>query len=278
MAYDDDNDDNENGHKKNQVTHLYNDVDLISTTKIEYAKPRIVVKAVYPQIEVPEADDGITQFNGLIQQKVQDNIADFTSRVMANRVGQINLPKKSVKNDLLIDFDASLIKSGKQHILSVRFSIQGNITGMGKPYHQHQTLNYNLDTGEELTLENLFMPGTGYLEALSSYSAFLLDRRFPGKTYQLSGVQPTPDNFERWNIKPNGILITFDEGQVAPAIYGVQTVLVPFHMLEAILSPESPLASCIINKKTCRRNNRLTGGFIDEAANARHRAFNPVLS
>lgn len=271
-------DEDYNGHKKNQVTHLYNDVDLISTTKIEYGKPRLVVKAVYPQIEMPYSDDAITNFNELIQNQIQGDIADFTTRVMAKRDGQINLPKKSVKNNLVIDFDTSLIKSGKNHLISIRFSIQGTITGVSEPYHVHRSFNYNLDTGDEILLSDLFAPGAGYLEALSSYSAGVLDRRFSDKRLLLQGTQPTPENFQSWNIKPNGILITFEEGQVAPAINGAQTVLIPFRMLDSILSPDSPMKNCINHGKSCRSNNSLTGGFIDEAFNAHHRSLDPILS
>ncbi|MCW5582533.1 MAG: DUF3298 domain-containing protein [Gammaproteobacteria bacterium] len=69
-----------------------------------------------------------------------------------------------------------------------------------------------------------------------------------------------------WNIKPNGLLITFETGKVAPYIYGPQTVLVPYSALMDVIPPESPIADCITHRSRCLSNNLLTGGFIDEAS------------
>ncbi|MFO7584726.1 MAG: DUF3298 domain-containing protein, partial [Anaerolineales bacterium] len=46
------------------------------------------------------------------------------------------------------------------------------------------------------------------------------------------GAEPLPENYRNWNLTYEGLLITFDEYQVAPYAAGMQQVLVPFDVLE----------------------------------------------
>ncbi|HEX4045792.1 MAG TPA: RsiV family protein, partial [Gammaproteobacteria bacterium] len=152
------------------------------------------------------------------------------------------------------------------------------------PYHHHFVLNYDLKNNQPLELGMLFNPNADYLTVLSTYTQMTLsNRHLPDKEMIAAGTAPKPENFRNWNIKPNGLLITFDEYQVAPYVNGTQTVLVPYSFLKSILNPTSPVTACVIHKKQCSRSNLLTGGFIDEALNlkrinSQHGGFNPTLS
>jgi hypothetical protein len=52
---------------------------------------------------------------------------------------------------------------------------------------------------------------------------------------------PTPENYRNWNIATDGLMITFDEYQVAAYAAGPQTVVVPYSELQAVIDPASPL-------------------------------------
>jgi hypothetical protein len=154
---------------------------------------------------------------------------------------------------------------------------------MAHPYHHHFVLNYDLNNNEKINLDDLFSPDADYLPVLSSYTSSVLNRRLRDKQMIADGTAPKPENFKNWNIKPNGLLFTFDEYQVAPYVNGAQTVLVPYSILKKMIDPDSLIANCVTNKKRCSRSNVLTGGFIDEAINLRainphHRLFSPTLS
>lgn len=261
-----------------RVFHIYEGVDLVSTLKISYGKPRIVIKSVYPQLASDTDEDSISLFNDLSLQIVKDEIAKFTAQVKERAPYQKNMPKNKLSNNLYIDYATSYVKSKNNHIISIRFSIQGFIAGMAHPYHYHRVLNYNVDTKQEIQLNDLFVPGSDYLNVLSHYTRAKLSRRLDNQDMVNKGTEPSAENFAIWNIKPNGLLITFDEYQVAPYVYGAQTVLVPFTALKKIIAPDSFIADCIKHPGRCRNNNVLTGGFIDEASNARHRSFNPIFS
>jgi hypothetical protein len=46
----------------------------------------------------------------------------------------------------------------------------------------------------------------------------------------------------KWNITSNGLVIIFDEFQVAPYVPGPQTVTIPYSELKTLIDPKGPLA------------------------------------
>jgi len=263
--------DEDRGIEDSRTFHVYDDVDLVSSLKFAYGKPNIIIKSVYPQLASETDRDGITIFNDLTMLIVQDEINQFRSKVKAYSFMQKSLPRSKITNSLYIDYDTSYLKSKHNHIISIRFTIQGFITGTPHPYHHHRVINYNLDTGQEIALSDLFMPDANYLAVLSDYTTTALSRYLADKRTIAEGTVAMPDNYQIWNIKPNGLLITFEETKVAPYIQGAQTVLVPYSALRQITSPDSPIADCINHKRRCTNSNLLTGGFIDEALKSRSR-------
>lgn len=275
-AYADELDDRSLEH--NQVYHITDDIDLVSTIKIQYDKPKVVVKSVYPLLEGNMDEPGVEAFNDLVTSIVKSEIEEFKKRIADVQELQQHLPKAVLKNNLYIDYNASIVKTNDSRIISIRFTIQGIVGGMAHPYHYHRSLNFDLDTAEQIDLADLFLPNADYLGELSSFSKTALGRRLTDKELIQQGTAPIPANFQVWNIKSNGLLLTFEEAQVAPYVNGAQTVLVPYSVLKHIISPDSILGDCTKNKKRCVRSTLLTGGFIDEAVNTKHRALNPLLS
>lgn len=284
--------DDDTGRDDRQIFHLYNNIDLVSTIKVQYDKPRIVVKSVFPQLETDDGDIGvkvdssapdIDGINEQIDMMVQEAISDFKTYVNENSALQNTMQRKKVRNDFYLDYAASFIRPNRTPIISIRFSMQGMVTGLAHPYHHHFVLNYDLKNDEEIELSDLFKPDSDYLTVLSNYASGKLDKRLTDKELIAKGTAPLEENYKNWNIKANGLLITFDEAQVGPSYLGAQTVLIPFAILSEVLLPESPIGKCAIKKKRCGADLLLTGGFIDEADNSRaidtrHRRLNPILS
>jgi hypothetical protein len=104
------------------------------------------------------------------------------------------------------------------------------------------TLNYDLGQGRELSLGDLFVPESDYLEALSEHCKAELQKQPYSDSFFLDGAQPTQENYRNWNITPDGLMITFDEYQVAPYAAGPQTVIVPYEGLAGLIDPQGPLA------------------------------------
>jgi len=56
------------------------------------------------------------------------------------------------------------------------------------------------------------------------------------------GALPAPENYQRWNITPDGLLISFDEYTVAPYAAVPQAVLVSYEVLKQLIDPGGLLA------------------------------------
>jgi hypothetical protein len=130
-------------------------------------------------------------------------------------------------------------------IFSLKFEITSYAKGAAHPFDYTRTVTYDLEKGEDVTLDQLFLPGVDFLGLISTYCLAQLSASEVGSVLSVEGAQPTVENYRNWNVTADGLLITFDEYQVAPYAAGPQTVTVPYSELQAILSPQGPLAGVL---------------------------------
>jgi len=125
---------------------------------------------------------------------------------------------------------------------SFKFDFSFYADSAAHPSLNSRTLNYDLAQNWELSLGDLFLPDSKYLETISSYCINELRKQPFAESSSLEGAQPTPENYRNWNIEPGGLMITFDAYQVAPGAAGPQKIVVPYGELSSIINPEGPLA------------------------------------
>jgi hypothetical protein len=130
-------------------------------------------------------------------------------------------------------------------IFSIKFSAMGYSDGAAHPYHFSRTVTFDLEAGQEITIDQLFLPGSNYLQIFSDVSKAELSTRDIGFDMFASGADPLPENYQNWNITADGLLITFDEYQVGPYAAGPQLVSVPYNALKDIIDPQGPLGGFI---------------------------------
>jgi hypothetical protein len=128
-----------------------------------------------------------------------------------------------------------------EDLVSVLFYVDGYVVGAAHPFHYSYSLNYDVGQAQVVGLADLFRPDTDYLGVLSRYCLDNLAQQ--GVLEWEEGALPAPENYQQWNITPEGLLINFDEYTVAPYAAGPQSVVVPYALLEDILAPEGPLAT-----------------------------------
>jgi hypothetical protein len=266
------------GIEKKQIFPVSKDVNLVPTVKFLYPRSNVIVKMTYPKLESSTNTLNVVNFNDRVMQLLKEQVQSFKEKLAATVPYQKNLPRSANKNELTIDFDSSIVNTHVSPIISVRFSIQGNIGGMAHPFLHHAVINYDLANGQELQLADLFKPEVNYLQILSDYSRNVLSKKLQDPEMVAKGTAPIAENYRIWNINPRGLLITFEEYQVAPYVFGSQKVQIPYSALQHLLAPDSVIANCLKHRKKCFHNHLLTGGFMDEAINSAHRGFDPMLS
>jgi hypothetical protein len=113
-------------------------------------------------------------------------------------------------------------------------------TGGAHGHTVHIPLNFDLNTGQALTFDDVFKPGVDVINTLA-----IIASDEPTRTNRLmfpEGAEPKPENYQVWNFDFNGLLITFDQYQVMPYAAGPQTAAIPYYEMKADLKPDSPLA------------------------------------
>lgn len=209
-------------------------VTLVSQPYIESnQEPAFTITAQTPQLSGSD-DPRVLAFNQRLEGLVQGEIDVFRQEFM-------NAPVVEVAAASFLEITHTLTAQ-YDDIWSFKFVFFFYSNGAAHPGDYSMTLNYDLDQGRELTLGDLFLPNTNYLDAISQYCISELSRQpfFDGPF--TTGADPTAENYRNWNITPEGMMITFDTYQVAPGAAGPQVIIVPWDQLSAQTDPQGPLA------------------------------------
>lgn len=207
-----------------------------STVNEESQAPIYKITAQTPYLD-PSTDSRVQVFNEAVKSIVDGEVAAFKGSMA-------EMPAEPISAGSSLDIQYQLIGQ-KGNIWSIQFNINGYADGAAHPYHYSITFNYDLQNRKQLTLDDLFLPNSNYLQMLSDISKTDLTSRNIGfeEGFQ-QGADPLPENYRNWNLSNEGFLvITFDEYQVAAYAAGSQTVTIPFSSLTQVINPQGPLAS-----------------------------------
>jgi hypothetical protein len=103
------------------------------------------------------------------------------------------------------------------------------------------TFTFDIKTGKAVQLENIFVPGSTYLQQLSTLSRAALQKKLGSTSDMLAFIQPgtTPDasHFKNFAFDGSNFIIFFDPYSVAPYSAGPQKVEIPLSQLSSVLNP-----------------------------------------
>lgn len=117
--------------------------------------------------------------------------------------------------------------------------------GAAHPGHYAVTLVWDAERGRALAPDDLFRPDTDWPTALSRAVIPLLERELgdmADPAWVAEGAGPHAENFARWALVPDGLLLLFDPYQVAPYAAGPQAVTISRTALADVADPSGPLA------------------------------------
>ncbi len=218
---------------------LYQQVTLTSVaSETDGASPNYKITLQTPTLTGSD-DPRVKAFNEQITALLQKAADDFKNNVTSNAIA---IPGVSGS-----EFDEQYKNTAPQgNIVSIQFQMLGYVSGMAHPYHLNPTFTYDIEGGKVLALGDLFLPNSDYLTPISKYCAAELSKRDIGFTADFTqGADPKPENYQNWNITPDGLAIIFSEYQVAPYAAGPQTVTIPYGELKDLIDPNGPLASFV---------------------------------
>lgn len=194
--------------------------------------PPFTITSETPQLTGSD-DPRVAAFNQRLYDLVSKEVDMWRQSFLQNTAPTVN-------NGSTLNVTYTLV-SQLEDLWSFKFDFDFYSDGAAHPGLNSITLNYDLGQGKELALADLFLPNADYLGAISKYCIAELSKQPFFDSGFSDGAQPTLENYRNWNITPDGLMITFDEYQVAPYAAGPQTVLVPYSELKGILNPQGPL-------------------------------------
>lgn len=203
---------------------------LINQTRKENNKTlNYEITVTYPQI----VGVGNIRKQADINEKIKAIIDKSVIR-FKNEIAQIpsNIP---------VDFPSSLlVKSTVERtdgkILSILFTVEDYPRGAAHPFNYTQTFTYAMKESRQLTLSDIFVPDSDYLQQISDYCAADLKKQYAqtGDNFDQfikDGTKPTDTNFSKFVLTSTGLMIVFDQGTVGPESAGMRTVVIPYAML-----------------------------------------------
>jgi hypothetical protein len=183
----------------------------------------------------------VENFNVAADKIIEDTAGSFKSDTLQYQTGG-DLPPEIADLGSYMDVGYQFF-TPTESLLSISFGVDWYSAGAAHPNSYSRTLNYDLDSGTVLALADLFKADTQFLEALSAYSVKVLTEK--GTLMFPDGAEPTEDNYQNWNLTPDGLLITFDDYQVAPHVAGPQQVVIPYAELTDLINPDGVLGPLV---------------------------------
>jgi hypothetical protein len=209
----------------------------LTSTPFEESKDGPVYKITAQIPTLTGSDDSrVAAFNTRMNEIVKKEVDAFRADIFANQ------PVVPFMAGSSFDVQYELIAQ-RGEVWSIKFAVMSFLDGAAHPNHYSITVNYDLAQGRELTLDELFLHGVNHMGTISDYCKAELSKRDIGFTDPIfqSGADPTPENYRNWNLSNDGLVITFDQYQVAPYAAGPQIVVIPFDKLTPLASDGSAL-------------------------------------
>lgn len=213
------------------------------TQKDESKKLRYSVETRLPQLtgDAARAD----KFNQTVRSFTVKQVAAFkknASEMAADpdlaKLRTADAPPNTMEIDYTINFANS-------NFVSLLFSFY-EFTGGAHGNTATAAFNYDLQRGRLVGLGELFKPGANYLKVISDYCVGELKKlNVSDDEWIKNGAGPKPENYDSWNITPQGLRITFDAYQAAAYAAGPQEVIVPYSLLKDLIKPDGLLAQFV---------------------------------
>lgn len=189
------------------------------------------ISAVYPEIS---NTDSHAKFNRTIKNIVDESISSYKKQVA--EYGAEDAKNSGNHQGYTSDLSYNVVLANNDFVslIILNYIYLGGAHG-GTVY---KTVNYDLKNNRELKLADIFAPDFDYLKTISANSIAELNKNLEDLSddeWIARGAGADAENFSNWNMSKNGLLITFDQYQVAAYAAGSPTVLIPYDKLKNIL-------------------------------------------
>jgi len=211
------------------------------------------ISARYPEIK-PARTPSTKRFNHWIRTKVRGYLAEFKNLEHAAEIRdkRKRLAPIPISESLRIDYR---LYYADNHLITLRLTHSVMAIGQMHPIDYYETINFDLRRNRSLEPRDLFK--RGYLKVFATHSRRELkdkyDLQYTDDDWIRSGTIPVKSNFDNWNIVPDGILLSFEDYQIASHAFGQAEMIIPYAELRRVLRSNSVARQFVKGK--WRRNS-----------------------
>jgi hypothetical protein len=207
----------------------------LTLTTLPYSEnnvnPPSTITAQIPQLAGSD-DPRIAAFNQTMNNLVHSQIDSFKADL-------VNMTDPPLVAASTFDEKYDVVYQGGD-LWSILFNTSVYMDGAAHPGDYVQTITFDFEDSRAITMDELFLPGSDYLELISEYSTQELSARDIGFS---TGAEPTAESYRNWNITADGLMITFERGQAAAQAAPAQIVIIPYNHLKDVIDPQGPLGA-----------------------------------
>jgi hypothetical protein len=204
--------------------------------------------AEYPQIS-PAKNIHIEKINSCLAYFVHETLKEFKAQATAKDT--IEYKHEMHAQNWATAVDSLSISSSVVHfdeeLVSIRFQLASYGAGAAHPNSNTRTMTFDLKSGTELALADLFKEKSDYLNALSNLCRNDLIKqkklRWAEDSYDpledktlISGLEPVTRNFQAFVLMHDGLKIIFDPYHVGCYADGEYEVFIPAEDMMGILT------------------------------------------
>jgi hypothetical protein len=240
--------------KKNSIQEpklKISDKKLVIASKLDTKKIIFSSKVIYETSDASKNNKNgyfinfkYPNMQGLVNQEIQNNInKDIKTKVET-------LTKNYQKDNQVVSNE--FFTAITYNVLSIKFIIsldKPTWPPRNKPIYKIMTINYDLNSGREIQLENLFKPSSNYLQIISD--AVLADLKEQSRnSSDLINITeadikeitaPKIENYRNFLFNPKGITIFFVNDKVLYHKANYPKVLILYGKIESLFAPSTML-------------------------------------
>lgn len=200
------------------------------------------VRATYPSATpLPEgkSEDALAVMEAFIRSQGREFAANASVGLMSPEEAELAFPGGR-KYTLDIDYKTA---TGPRTV-TYTFTIAADTLG-AHPNTTFRTFTFDTETGAQLTLGDLFLPDSQYLERLSIRARNELTRTIRERMQTIeinermlsAGTEASAQNFQWFRVEGTNLVLLFPPYQVAPYALGALEVAIPLAQLGEVLKP-----------------------------------------
>jgi hypothetical protein len=191
-------------------------------------QPQYEITIEYPQLE-GGGGASVLRFNEIIRGKAIKALADYRKDSLEN----------GDRGEFGLSYEVGL---ANDDLVSVNLISYSHYEGAGSHTIVSETINYDLQQGRLIKLDELFLSGSDYQNLLREYSLRDLKKQYQDEAPDMDKevrrqVEDVVGYESTWTITIEGLGLVFDWPNTGPT-----TVIVPYHALAKVIRPGGPLA------------------------------------